>query len=168
MSQEQPSIGNGKQQVFGFTVKQWIKFLVVFIIIILIVFAGLPFSVALILHAVYPEKDFSSLMGLAEGITFIIGAIGTIASAASIIMTLLDRKRYTEEQKLAEEQRTFVKEIDENINKMGEVLEHFQSENNMLLMKILEVSNPDAYFEFSTGNPNQWKAGKNSYEKTKE
>lgn len=168
MSQEQPTLSNGKQQIFGFTVKQWIKFLVGFIIIILIVFAGLPFAVALILHAVYPDKDFSGLMGLAEGITFIIGAIGTIASAGSIVMTLLDRKRYTEEQKLAEEQRVFVKEIDENINKMSEVLERFQSENNKMLLQILEKSNPEANFDFSDESPDRWKDRKKSHEKIRE
>lgn len=100
---DKPSFENGKKQLFGFTIKFWVTFLVFFICIILLIFEVAPFLTAVILNAVYPDKDFSGIMGLAEGITFIVGLLGTIASAASIIMTLMDRKRYNAENKLAEE-----------------------------------------------------------------
>ena len=140
MCQEQPSISNGRKQVFGITVKQWTMLFIGFIFAILFFFAVLPFAVALILHAIYPDKDFSGIMGLSDGITFIIGFVGTIASAASIIMTILDRKRYVAEQILAEEQRKSVQKIDDNITKMNKVLERFENKNNSLLMELLKRS----------------------------
>ncbi len=148
MAQENPSISNGEKKVLGFKVKTWVKFFIFLVLAIIFVFAAGPFIVALILHTIYPDKDYSEILGMAEGLTFIIGILGTIASVASIFMTILDRTRYDDERKLAEEQRESVKKIGQNIDKMGFCLERFESKNTRLLMKLLKKEdNGDNFFD---------------------
>lgn len=147
---DKPSFENGNKQLFGFTVKFWVKFLVFFICIILLIFEAVPFLAAVILNAVYPDKDFSGIMGLAEGITFIVGLLGTIASAASIIMTLMDRKRYNAENKLVEKQQESVEKIFEMTQKMSIQLEQTSAENHKMAIKILKDDNENPALSVSS------------------
>lgn len=150
MCQEQPSIDNGEKKVLGIKVKSWVILFVFLILATIFIFAAIPFIISLILQAVYPGNDYSKVMGLSEGVTFIIGFLGTIASISSIFMTVVDRKRYNEETVLANEQRESVQKILSMTKDMSVILEQTSIENHRMAMAILGDKNKNPNVSVST------------------
>ena len=150
MCQEHPSIDNGEKKVLGIKVKSWVKFFIFLILATIFVFAAVPFIVSLILQALYPDNDYSKVMGLSEGVTFIIGFLGTIASISSIFMTIMDRKRYNEETALANEQRDSIQKILTMTKDMSVILEQTSIENHKMAMEIFGNKNKNPNVSVST------------------
>lgn len=85
--------------VLGWPISKWSSLLTIVGLVSLGLFIGLPFLIALLVP-IFSEKpeNYQYLVDTLDGISIVLGLLGTIASGISIAMTLADQKRFQNEK----------------------------------------------------------------------
>ncbi len=158
-----------KQKNFlGYPVKFWTKIALFSVFAILLIFIVTPFVFATILPAISSEiEEYEPLVKALDGMAFVVGLVGTVASVLSIVMTIADRKRYQQEK---EETQTLLKSVDglhSEIKNVDDFVKKTYEQNQRLALELYECkiisSNPNLEVHVSTcesgAHERPWESG---------
>lgn len=128
------SNNSDKDLLWGWPIKRWTTIFVWATIIILSVFLIIPFILSLVVPLIWPDKLFTHLPDALDGMSLVLGLMGTVASIVSIAMTIADQKRYRSEQTETEKLMRAVAKLHKEISVVDEyVKKTFETNNNLAL-----------------------------------
>ena len=84
----------------GIQLKVWAKIILHSIFWIVLIFIVVPFLLSVFLPILNPnfKKEYGYLVDMLDGVSIVLALFSTVASGFSIIMTFIDKKRYSEEK----------------------------------------------------------------------
>ena len=127
---------------FGLPSKTWTMIVLYTLLIAAILFLALPFLLSLIiptiLQFVYPNNnyDYKYIVDTLDGIAFLVGLLGTVASVLSIMMTLADKKRYTQEKTQTESLIKSIHNLHKEINVVNKYVKQTFEQNQRLGLEL--------------------------------
>ena len=130
---------------------------------------------SVVLPAIYPDRaeQFSYISERLNGVSLIVGGVGTIASLLSIIMTFLDRKRYSQEKKESKILMSGVNDLKGEVSVVINYVKKTFEQNQRLALCLYEKKvidkNPNAAdvgvsTQYSSSNVQEWQKKANSNE----
>ena len=91
-------VNMSEKKIMGLYTKTWVILVLISLFVFLSIFIIIPYLLATFIPIIDSDNDYSYLVDSIDGASLLVGIVGTIASAVSIIMTLLDRSRYNQEK----------------------------------------------------------------------
>lgn len=144
------------KRYFGLSSKTWAIFFMSIIVLTFLIFLIVPYVVGLCIAA---QKD--SITEFLSGInyfTIFLSILGTAASVSSIIMTLVDRKRYNEEKEHSQELLSKLRDV-------SVCVETIQADNHSIKLDLLQIKDTIRMSkEVKDNNTGDWADGQNSGE----
>lgn len=141
--------------LFGIKIKVWAKLALIVTLGILIIFIVLPFLLSLFLPIISPEyrDDFEYLVDMLDGVSIVLALFGTISSVFSITMTLVDKKRYTEEKHQTEKLMESINDMHAEIGIVDTYVKKTFEQNQQLGLELYKnkiiQTNPNCDLGFS-------------------
>lgn len=127
-----------EKNLFGISSKAWTKIILFSLLGVSIIFLAIPFLLSLFLPIIKPNdvEKYEYLVDMLDGTTVLVGLFGTVASIASIIMTLADKKRYNQEKKQTENLIASVQELHKEIKDVDGCVKQTFEQNQKLALEL--------------------------------
>ena len=130
-----PKSDNG-EYLWGWPIKRWTAIFVWATVLILVIFLAVPFVLSLIVPLIWQGKTFEHLPSALDGISFVLGLIGTVASIVSIAMTVADQKRYRKEKTETEQLMRSVAKLHKEISVVDSYVRKTFETNRQLALQL--------------------------------
>ena len=119
-----------EKRYFGFTTKTWTILLILSVASTFIIFLVAPYTMGL--YIATKNGNIAEFLSGINYFTIFLSILGTVASVLSIIMTLIDRKRYVQEKEHSEKLLLKLREVSVNV-------ETIQAENHGIKLDLLQI-----------------------------
>ncbi len=146
-----------EKEFLGVSIRTWTYFLLYSVLGALVLFIGIPFLLAIFLPIINPEytEKYNYLVDILDGVSIILGIIGTVASVFSIIMTLVDRKRFIQEKKQTDKLMKSVNMLHDELDTVHNFVKQTFEQNQRLALELYNNNiintNPNVNIVVSTG-----------------
>lgn len=157
---------SSNEYFFGIKISTWTTIILATSLGALIVFIALPFLLSLILPIIFPQhqENFEYLVDSLDGVSIVLALLGTIASTLSIIMTIEDKKRYSEEKQETEKLINSLDKVHEEIGIVHTCVQKTFEQNRALGLELCKsniiTNKADSDLGFSINvnknNDNAW------------
>lgn len=138
-NKEQAVLKESPKTYYGLPAKTWAIISLWFVGTIYVVFLVFPFILGLISALI--NKDMETFLNEIDGFTIFISIIGTIASVASIIMTLIDKQRFSEEKQHTKELFSEVADLKDVLSAVTNNIGIIRDESQDIKLEVLEIKN---------------------------
>ena len=132
--------GDNGDYLWGWPIKRWTSICVWLTILILAIFLVAPFVLSMIVPLIWQGKTFEHLPSALDGMSFVLGLVGTIASLVSIAMTVADQKRYRKEKTETEQLMKSVAQLHKEIRIVDSYVRKTFEANNKLALQLYKSS----------------------------
>jgi ABC-type multidrug transport system fused ATPase/permease subunit len=140
-----------------------------------LIFLIIPFIVATLVPIIFPDRvsEYEYLVDHIDGIALLVGILGTVASILSIVMTIIDKKRYSEEKKTTEQLLDSVTDMHKEISVVDDYVRRTFEQNQRMGLElyrnnIIKIDPNNAAIGVSTDSAyvtNQWNEKEDAREK---
>jgi len=155
---------NSKKTYLGLKSKTWSIILLLSVLVSFIVFLIVPYTIGLILSA--QKNSVDDFLSKINGFTIFLSIVGTVASIWSIIMTFLDKQRYSDEKKHSEQLFSEVKTLGTTLLNVGDNIKMLKEENEKLSLEVHDLKDEVSISkEIIEANLRDWKDRNEAREK---
>ena len=122
---------------FGLKSKTWSIIILLFIVAIFVIFLIAPFVAGFIIAV--KNNNVEAFLSEINEFTVFLGFVGTIASVLSIIVTFMDKQRYSEEKKQNDNMFSEVKNLSSILRSVKSNIETILDENRSIILDITKI-----------------------------